>query len=379
MLTDFLDAVTNMLQQVYFRNTVESWLAAAIIAVVSFVVLKTLQRVVMKRLALIAGKTETIVDDIIVEALKKTHPLFLIVASLYFGSLALTLDLPLQKIITTLIIVALLIQGAVWGSHGIAFWLSAEIKRRKERDAATVTSLSALGFISKMVLWSVVFLMVLENLGVNITALVAGLGIGGIAVALALQNVLGDLFASLSIVLDKPFVIGDFVIVDQYLGTVEHIGLKTTRVRSLSGEQIIFSNADLLKSRIRNFKRMYERRVTFSVGITYETPYEKLEKVSSMLHEVVQAQPTARFDRAHFKEYGDSALIYEIVYYVQNPDYNVYMDIQQAINVEIYRRFEIEGIKFAYPTRTLYVHTESEPAMPSYRVRAKRVSSNRRK
>jgi small-conductance mechanosensitive channel len=194
---------------------------------------------------------------------------------------------------------------------------------------------------------------------------VAGLGIGGIAVALAIQNILGDLFASLSIALDKPFVIGDFIIVDQLLGTVEHIGLKTTRIRSLSGEQIVFSNADLLNSRIRNYKRMYERRVVFSIGVTYQTPYEKLASIGTTLKEIIESQPDVRFDRAHFREYADSSLNYEVVYYVKSPDYNRYMDIQQAINLEIYRRFQDGGIEFAYPTRTLYLQDtlddESKP------------------
>jgi small-conductance mechanosensitive channel len=229
------------------------------------------------------------------------------------------------------------------------------MKRRKEEDAGSATTLAALGFVAKLVLWSVVLLLALDNLGVNITGLIAGLGIGGIAVALALQNVLGDLFASLSIVLDKPFVIGDFIIVDEFLGTVEHIGLKTTRVRSLSGEQLVFSNADLLGSRIRNFKRMYERRVAFTVGVTYQTPAEKLPRISAILREVIEAQRDVRFDRAHFKEYGDFALIYEVVYYVTSPDYNKYMDIQQAVNFDIYGRFQQEGLDFAYPTQTLFV------------------------
>jgi small-conductance mechanosensitive channel len=198
-------------------------------------------------------------------------------------------------------------------------------------------------------------LLALDNMGVNITGLVAGLGIGGIAVALALQNILGDLFASLSIILDKPFVIGDFIVVDQLMGTVEHVGLKTTRIRSLSGEQVIFSNAGLLQSRIRNFKRMAERRVVFTVGVTYQTPYEKLARISALLREAVELQQGVRFDRAHFKEYGDFALVYEIVYFVTSPDYNKYMDIQQAINFEIYRRFQQEGLEFAYPTQTLFV------------------------
>jgi len=349
-----------MLEQEFLGNSLQSWLAAAIISVVAFVLLKIVIGIVTNRLATLIGRTKTLLDDIIFEALKSTHLGFLVIVAFYFGSFALTLKPTHQGVINTVLIIALLLQGAVWASRGLAFWLSREIERRKDRDAATMTSLSALGFIGKLILWSVVFLLVLENVGVNITALLAGLGIGGIAIALALQNILGDLFASLSIVLDKPFVIGDFVVVDQFSGTVEHIGLKTTRVRSLSGEQIIFSNADLLKSRVRNFKRMYERRVVFTISITYDTPYEKLARVSSILKEIVTAQPGARFDRAHFKEFGDSALIYEVVYFVQNPDFKVYMDIQQAINIEIYRRFELEGISFAYPTRTLYMHNTAE-------------------
>jgi small-conductance mechanosensitive channel len=224
-----------------------------------------------------------------------------------------------------------------------------------EEDAAGATTVNALGFIARAGLWWVLLLMGLSNLGVDITAFIAGFGIGGIAVALAVQNVLGDLFASLSIVLDKPFVIGDFIIVDDLLGTVEHVGLKTTRLRSLSGEQLVFSNSDLLNSRIRNFKRMYHRRVVFEFGVTYQTPYEKAARIGALVREIVEAQEKTRFDRAHFKEYGDFALVYEVVYHVLEPDFNVYMDIQQAINLEIFRRFEEENISFAYPTQTLYV------------------------
>jgi small-conductance mechanosensitive channel len=216
----------------------------------------------------------------------------------------------------------------------------------------------------------VAFLLALDNLGFDITALVAGLGIGGIAVALAVQSVLGDLFASLSIVLDKPFVIGDFIIVDQYLGTVEHVGLKTTRIRSLSGEQVIFSNSDLLTSRVRNFKRMYERRIVFEVGVTYQTSYENVAAIPSMIRSIIEAQGETRFDRSHFKSYGDSSLVYETVYYVRSPDFNVYMDTQQAINLALYQEFAKRGIDFAYPTRTLYVHNES-PVQPKEALRPK--------
>jgi small-conductance mechanosensitive channel len=169
------------------------------------------------------------------------------------------------------------------------------------------------------------------------------------------QNILSDLFASLSITLDKPFVLGDFIIVDDLLGTVEHIGLKTTRIRSLSGEQLIFSNNDLLKSRIHNYKRMAERRVPFTIGVTYQTPPEKLRKVPDMFKKLLEQFDDVHFDRAHFKSYGSYSLNFEFVYYVHTPDYNRYMDIQQALNLGLYDGFAAEGIEFAYPTQTLYM------------------------
>jgi MscS family membrane protein len=204
-------------------------------------------------------------------------------------------------------------------------------------------------------------LLILDQLGFDITALVAGLGIGGVAIALAVQNVLGDLFASLSIVLDKPFVVGDTINVGDMTGTVEYIGIKTTRLRSLSGEMIVFSNNDLLKSRIRNFRVMQERRIVFAVQVTYDTAQEKLERIPGMLRAAVENRKQTRFDRAHFKGFSESALDFEVVYFVTTPDYNVYMDVQQAINLEIYRRFVEEKIEFAYPTRTLIVHGADAP------------------
>jgi small-conductance mechanosensitive channel len=201
----------------------------------------------------------------------------------------------------------------------------------------------------------VVLLVALDNLGIDVTALVAGLGIGGVAVALSVQNILGDLFASLSIILDKPFVIGDFLIIDDYMGSVEYVGLKTTRVRSLSGEQLIFSNSDLLKSRIRNYGRMFERRVVFSIGVTYDTPREKLRRIPGIIQKAIEAEDKTRFDRSHFMKYGDYSLQFETVYYVLSADYNSYMDIQQAIYFAIHEAFEQEQIEFAYPTQTLFV------------------------
>jgi small-conductance mechanosensitive channel len=208
-------------------------------------------------------------------------------------------------------------------------------------------------FAAGLVIWALAFLLALENLGAEIGPLLAGLGIGGIAVALAVQTVLGDLLASMSIALDKPFSVGDFLAIDAFMGTVEHIGVKSTRLRSLSGEQIVMSNADILRSRVRNFGRMQERRVAMMLGVTYDTPRDVLRAIPQALREIVNAQSQTRFDRCHFMAYGQSALQFELVFFVTNADFNVYADIQQATNLAILDRFDEMGVKFAFPTTRL--------------------------
>ena len=240
----------------------------------------------------------------------------------------------------------------------IGFVVARYAERHKKTDAASVTMILTLGSLGKVAIWATAALMAAVSMGQPITPLIAGLGIGGIAVALAAQNILGDLFASVSIVLDKPFVLGDFIIVDDKMGSIEYIGLKTTRLRSLSGEQLVFSNTDLLKSRIHNYKRMRERRVLFTIGATYDTPYEKVAAIPAMLREIIESQQPVRFDRAHFARYGDSALIFEVVYYVLAADYNIYMNVQQAVNLAIFRRFEEEKIEFAFPTQTVFLRND---------------------
>ena len=362
----------NFLQETYWGNTVQTWLLAIGLAALCMFVLEILKRVVVRRLKAFAKTTATDVDDLFADLLLRVRFMTFLVVSMYIASFLLVLPKSVTGAIGTVVILALLLQGAIWGNGIIGYWVERTVKRKLTEDAASATTLTAMGFLGKMILWVVVLLLGLDNMGVNITALVAGLGVGGIAVALALQNILGDLFASLSIVLDKPFVIGDFIIVDNYLGTVEHIGLKTTRVRSLSGEQVIFSNGDLLKSRVRNFKRMFERRVLFSVGVTYQTPHDKLAVIPSMIRSVIESQSGTRFDRSHFKEYGDSALVFETVYYVLKPDFNVYMDIQQAVNLALYSKFQQEKIDFAYPTRTLFLQQETPAKPPKQGIKRKR-------
>lgn len=290
----------------------------------------------------------------VVLVIEATRWWFLSAVGLFLASLVLVLDERAFLITWSVLALALIAQAALWANGMIHFAVTRYGRERMAHDPAAVTTAAAVAFLGRIVVWSLALLLILDNLGINVTALIAGLGIGGIAVALAAQNVLGDLFASLAIVLDKPFVLGDFIIVGDLMGTVEHIGIKTTRVRSLSGEQLIFSNSDLLTSRVRNFKRMRERRVVFSIGVTYDTPAAKVKAIPGMLREAVEAQSSIRFDRAHFKEYGDSSLVFEVVYLVLSPDYNLYMDIQQQINFHLLDRFAREGIQFAFPTRTVH-------------------------
>lgn len=352
-----------LLEQTYFDNTVQIWLFALAVAIVALAALRLLRSILARRFSAFAQRTENDVDDLIVELLTQTRFSFLLVLSLYVGSLVLTLSERVTNWIGIVAVMALLIQAAIWGEALISFWITRYEKRHLEEDAAGVTMLNALSFVARVVLFSIILLLALDNLGINVTALIASLGIGGVAVALAVQNILADLFASLSIALDQPFVIGDAIVVGDYRGTVEHIGLKTTRIRSLSGEQIVLSNNDLLSSRIRNYKRMQDRRAVFSIGVTYETPYEKLVAIPSMLQEIVEAQEHIRFDRAHFKDYGDFSLNFEVAYHVLKPDYGLYMDIQQAINLAIFQRFQEEGIEFAYPTQTVFINGAG-PVLP---------------
>ena len=347
------------LQTEIAANSIQTWLIACFISVVVFLLAGIIRYVGARQLTKLDERNEVMVWPVLKAVVKKTRWLFIFLLALFIGLSVVELPGRYREVSTVIIIVALIIQAGLWGSAALHVVLEEYREQQLTKDPARVTTLNVLSFIGKIILWSIVLLLVLDNLGVNITALVAGLGVGGIAVALAVQTVLGDLFASLSIVLDKPFVVGDFLIVGDLLGSVEYVGLKTTRLRSLSGEQLVFSNSDLLNSRIRNFGRMYERRVSFDIGVTYQTSRDKIKIIPTIIREAVEAQENTRFDRSHFKQYGDFALLFESVYYVKGPDYNLYMDIQQAINLQLHERFEQEGIEFAYPTQTLFVQQQA--------------------
>ena len=333
-----------------------AWIKALGVWATLSVVFIVVQRVLTRRLETLAERTRTNIDNVIANILRQTRAYFLVGLAFYAAVALVQLPRPIIQWGGRVAFVLLLLQVIRWGSGLITFYVERYRQQKLEEDPAAVTSMQALGFIGRLGLWTVVLLVALDNFGVDITALIASVGIAGVAIGLAVQNILGDLFASLSIVLDKPFVVGDFIIVDNYMGTVEHIGLKSTRIRSLTGEQLVFSNSDLLNSRIRNYKRMRERRIVFTVGVVYQTPKEKLEKIPQIIREIIEAQERVRFDRAHFKEFGPSSLNLEVVYWGLDPDYTHHMNIQQAINLALFERFAQEGIEFAYPTQTLFVY-----------------------
>jgi small-conductance mechanosensitive channel len=336
----------------------EAWVRrawAVALVTIGVITLMAIKRVAARRLSRFAAKTVSRVDDVLAEMVARTSLLFPLAISIFVVLAAVPLAPQLERLGRGLAMVLCLLQTGVWGSIA----LRGVIEHRfvpgddGQMDAARAGVARMAGFGGRVLMWSVLALVALANLGVDVSALVAGLGVGGVAVALATQNILGDLFASFSILLDKPFIPGDFIIVGDFMGTIEQIGIKTTRIRSLSGEQIVFANNDLLQSRLRNYKRMSERRVSFRLGVTYQTSAEELRAIPGMLSEIVRAQERTRFDRAHFAEYGDFALMYEVVYYVLDADYGLYMDIQQAINFALHERFSAAGIEFAYPTQTL--------------------------
>jgi small-conductance mechanosensitive channel len=356
-----------VLEYTFLHHPLSQWLQAGIVFAAMFLGLWALRLLVVQRLARLAERTTTDVDDLLVDLVRRTHVLFLAIVSVAVASEAL--EEGLSNKFKLFVVLASFLQAIRWGNGLIAYGAKHYAARMSITDPSAQATMSALKFMIRLALFVILVILALDNLGVKITGLITGLGISGIAIALAVQNILGDLFAALSIMVDKPFIVGDFVVVGEEKGNVEHVGLKSTRLRSVSGEQIIVANADLLKSRVRNFRRLVERRVVFVLSVTYDTTADQIARIPGIVKECVTAQPHTRFDRSHFFRYGESSVDIESVYYFLSPDFNAHMDARQAIFIDIYRRFEQEGIQFAYPTRTL--HMRSGDATPAVARRGK--------
>ncbi len=344
----------DILQKTFFQNRILDYLSFLIALVVGIIIVRIFKSFILRHVKIWADKTETAIGDFLIYTIEKQLlPLFYF-AAFYLSIRFLTLNPALEKGINTLSAILLTVLG-------VRFLLAIIIKGlenywlKKYEDVAKKGALKGIITVIKIIVWGFALLILLDNLGIKITPLIAGLGVGGIAIAIATQEILGDLFSYFVIFFDRPFEIGDFIAIDDYLGTVEYIGIKTTRIRSLSGEQLVFSNTDLTNSRIRNYKRMANRRVVFRLGVTYQTSPQQLKEIPGIIKDIIESIDGTIFDRAHFFSYGDFSLIFEIVYYVIGNDYKKYMDIQQEINLKIKEEFEKRGIEFAYPTQTLYI------------------------
>jgi len=335
-----------------FDNVLISYLAAIIAFVIFLIVFKIFQKIILTKLSKLAKKTKTNIDDAVMEIFQSIKPPFYLFLAFWLAMNFLKINDFVQKLINAFLTIFVIYQIIAALQIFIDY-----LAGKKSKDSKSAVDLIAK--ISKGVIWSFGVLMILSNLGVNVTSLIAGLGIGGVAVALALQNILSDLFSSFAIHFDKPFVVGDFIIVGQDLGVVEKIGIKTTRVKSLQGEEIVISNQELTSARVHNYKKMDARRIVFSFGVTYGTNLEKLKRIPQIVKIIIDSIEGAKTDRAHFYKYGDFALLFEVVYFVKTGDYNQYMDINQEIHFKIKEEFEKENISMAFPTQSIYLENKN--------------------
>lgn len=358
-MTQFSQQMNVLLGTVLMGNKVLDYIFFLGSFILIIIGLSILKKMIVTHLGKLAAKTVTDIDDLIVKLISQIGwPVFTVIA-LYAATASLVMTEAVRSVIRNLTIFVVTIRSILLFQHVLQYAVGKILNKRIGPDnPSSQAMISSVVWVVKWILWALGLIFILDNLGINISSLVAGIGIGGIAVAMASQAVLGDAFSALCIYLDKPFEIGDFIIVDDCMGTVENIGLKTTRIRSLSGEQLVFANADLTKSRIKNYKRMQTRRIVFKIGVVYQTPLQKVKQIPVMIGNILK-NADVQCDRVHFQSFGDSSLIFEVVYYVLSADYNVYMDRQQVINFAIMQEFERNGIEFAYPTQTVYVKGEA--------------------
>lgn len=337
-------------------NTVGVYITAVVAFIIIYLLLQVFQYVILRRLRKFAERTKTPLDDAFIRIIASLKPPFYFFISAYLAISFITLAAVLQKVINVVLIGWIIYQAMAALSIFIDYALRRIEEKEGEGEQGTKMALRLVGKIAKAALWMIGILLALSNFGVNVSSLIAGLGIGGIAIALAAQNLLGDLFSSFAIYFDKPFVVGDYIVVGDKKGVVERIGIKTTRIRASYGEEIIISNQELTSTQIQNFKTMEKRRSVFTFGVVYETPQRIFERIPQMVKEIIDSVSDVTFDRVHFTQFNDSSLDFEVVYYVSSSDYRFFKDRNQEILFKIKKRFEDEKISMAYPTRTVYVH-----------------------
>ena len=346
--------MSEILNKVFLMNTVKDYIIFAASLAVGLIILRAMRSLLSVRLKKLSEKSKSPLDKTPLQSVADRAFLLLYTAVIYFALRMLHLSPAVERLIATTATAVLTVFAVKVIISAIAFfidmfWIARDEHVRKEGLGGIMTTIN-------IIVWGAAALFFLDNIGIKISAVIAGLGIGGIAIALAAQAVLGDLFSYFSIFFDRPFEVGDFIIIGEFMGTVEYIGMKTTRIRSLGGEQMIFSNSDLTNSRVKNYKRMTQRRVVFKLGVTYQTSVEKLKIIPDIVKKAVEDAGNTVFDRSHFLSFGDFSLNFESVYYVKSGDYNQYMDAQQKINLALKKEFEERMIDFAYPTQLVYIN-----------------------
>jgi small-conductance mechanosensitive channel len=351
-MSQFLDEKLKYVQSLLLGIPATEWLIAGVIGVVVWTGLWILRDLIASRYQKYSSAENPTLIRLLAYLIGNTKQILFFAIALDVARESIALPQQIQHAVSKAVMILILIQVGLWAGRAVRFYLEMK-ERERGADRVFAGSLDIINFVARMLIWSLVILVALDNLGVNITALLAGLGVGGVAVALALQNVLGDLFASLSIALDKPFVVGDSLTIDTFIGKVEHIGIKTTRLRSESGEQIILSNADILKSRVRNFSRLADQRILATIRLTYDTPSEKLKGIPELMENIVREHAQARFERCHLKTLGESSFQFELSYFVMQPSVNPVLDLQQAVNFRIIDELRRLGVEFAYPAQVV--------------------------
>jgi small-conductance mechanosensitive channel len=338
-----------------FQNTIKEYLISLALIVLFFFAFKILKNYLIKKIYNLSKKTKIEIDDLIIKVIKNIDIKFYLFLAFYLGTKNLILGNLLNKILYLIL--------TAWITYLIII-LAQEIinhffqKKIKKESGNTSQALKTINVIVRSILWVIGSLFMLSNMGINVSSAMAGLGIGGITIALALQNILSDLFSSFAIYFDKPFEVGDFISTGNQSGTVSKIGIKSTRLEALQGEEIIISNQELTKNRIQNFKKLKRRRIVSHVGVTYSTNNQKLEKIKEIVKNIIDKIEKVEFSRCHFSKFQDSSLEFEIVYYIDSNDYGLYMDAQEKINLEIKKVFEKEKIEMAFPTQTIYLNRE---------------------
>jgi small-conductance mechanosensitive channel len=347
----------------FLGNAPWRWLIAGGVAFGIFFVLVLLRRLARKQYARLEATPQEEFLELPLHVAARTTVWFLLIVAVFLGLQTLELPVKLARALITLLTIASFWQLGLWATTGVLAALERRQRRTLAVDRAAAGSIAIISFMARLTIWAFVLLLTLDNLGIQIKPLLAGLGIGGIAVALAAQNILGDLFASLSITLDRPFVLGDSLQIDDFSGTVEYIGVKSTRLRSVNGEQIIMPNSNLVASRVRNNTRATERRVVYTISVGPETPPAQLQKIPGLIRSLIESHSDVRFDRSHFAKITAASFDFEAVYIVKTTEYNRHMDILQDINLRLVEAFEKDGIAFAYPVQRLYL--EQQPPVQS--------------